>query len=142
MRQISIQNLSLDFDDALIKEWLLSICRVYGVDVKRLSYLFVNDKEILQINRKFLQHDYFTDVITFDYTERENQISGEVYISTETVRSNAETLKTIYKDELCRVIAHGLLHLIGFRDKTPEEQSIMRREEEKCLLLRPKNLRV
>ena len=120
--------------------WLERIAEEYARTVKHLVFTFVEDAAILDINRRFLNHDYYTDIITFDYNTAKGAIKGEVYISLDTVKSNAEEQATVYRDELMRVIAHGLLHLIGFKDKSTEEQAIMRKEEDFCLLLRPEKL--
>jgi probable rRNA maturation factor len=97
-----------------------------------LHYIFVDDAEITQINIQHLQHDYATDIITFDYSEG-NKISGEIFISLDTLRSNAEDLNIPFHQELLRVMAHGVLHLCGLKDKTKEEQMKMREEEEQCM---------
>jgi rRNA maturation RNase YbeY len=97
-----------------------------------LHFIFTDDAEIAQINVQYLQHDYATDIITFDYTEG-NKISGEIFISLDTLRSNAEDLQVDLHQELLRVMAHGVLHLCGFKDKTKAEQKRMREEEEKAM---------
>ena len=100
--------------------------------VGNLCFIFVPDEKILEINRQFLQHDYYTDIITFDNSEG-NTVSGEMYISTDTVRSNAEEYHTGFQNELMRVIVHGVLHLCGHNDKTEAEQQQMRIAETKYL---------
>jgi rRNA maturation RNase YbeY len=95
----------------------------------------VDDEKILEVNREFLQHDYYTDIITFDYTEG-NKISGDLFISLDTVRTNAEDVGATYEEELHRVIIHGILHLCGINDKGPGEREIMEAEENKALALR------
>ena len=109
--------------------WIISTAERYGKEVGEINYIFCDDIRILEINREFLRHDYFTDVITFDYTE-ENLISGDIYISVDTVKSNAQEYGVSFSQELHRVIIHGVLHLCGFDDKTPEEQQEMRRKED------------
>ena len=98
-----------------------------------LTYIFCSDEALLEINRQFLNHDTFTDIITFDLSENEEELTGEIYISTDRVKENADKFKTDYKDELHRVIFHGALHLCGFKDKTKKDQEAMRRQEDKCL---------
>ena len=106
----------------------------HGRKVGEVGYMFVSDEKILEVNRQYLGHDYYTDVITFDYDE-DDTISGDIVISLDTVRSNAEMLGKIYDDELHRVIIHGILHLCGINDKGPGEREIMEAEEDKALAL-------
>lgn len=100
--------------------------------LKKIDVYGVSDNELLLINNKHLNHDYYTDIITFDYS-RGNRISGELFISVERVKDNAVTLGLTYESELSRVIAHGILHLIGFKDKTKEEAAVMRSKEDEVL---------
>ena len=99
-----------------------------------ISYIFCNDEKILEVNRQYLQHDYYTDIITFDYTEGD-KISGDLFISLDTVRSNAEQFHQSYEQELHRVIIHGILHLCGINDKGPGEREIMEKNENEALAL-------
>lgn len=123
-----------------VSEWLVVVAEGYRSRIKGLVYHFVDDEEVTRINVEHLDHDYATDIITFGYEEGK-RVRGEIYIGYETVFENANDLGLSAVDELCRVIAHGLLHLIGFDDHTDEEKRLMRSEEEKCLILRPKILR-
>ena len=100
--------------------------------LKKIDVYGVSDEELLLINNKHLQHDYYTDIITFDYS-RGNRISGELYISLERVKENALVEGVTYESELLRVIAHGILHLIGFKDKTEQEEAVMRGKEDEVL---------
>ena len=100
--------------------------------LKKIDVYGVTDNELLEINNKHLQHNYYTDIITFDYS-RGNRISGELHISVERVKDNASALGLAYESELLRVIAHGILHLIGFKDKTKEEEAVMRSKEDEVL---------
>ena len=100
--------------------------------LKKIDVYGVSDNELLEINNKHLQHNYYTDIITFDYS-RGNRISGELHISVERVKDNASALGLAYESELLRVIAHGILHLIGFKDKTKEEEAVMRSKEDEVL---------
>ncbi len=111
-----------------LKEWLISVAASEKKIIKNLVYNFCSDEELLQINRQFLKHNTYTDIITFDYCEQ-NLISGEIYISPERVTENAIKLKTSFDEELLRVTVHGLLHLCGYKDKTPEHQKKMRAAE-------------
>ncbi len=120
----------LDFDK--IKKWIREVAADYDCTTGDLIYCFCNDEYILDTNRQFLQHDYYTDIITFDYT-RKNRISGDIVISLDTVSSNADEFKVSYKSELLRVIIHGVLHLCGINDKGPGEREIMEEAENKAL---------
>jgi len=100
--------------------------------LKKIDVYGVSDEELLSINKKHLEHDYYTDIITFDYS-RGNKISGELYVSLERVEENALALGLSYESELRRVVAHGILHLIGFKDKTEEEEKAMRSKEDEVL---------
>ena len=115
--------------------WVKQVAATYGRKVGDIAYIFVNDDKILEINQEYLQHDYYTDIITFDYTE-DNVISGDLFISLDTVRTNAEQVGATYEQELNRVIIHGILHLCGINDKGPGEREIMEAAENKALLLR------
>ena len=101
--------------------------------LKKIDVYGVSDEELLSINKKHLEHDYYTDIITFDYS-RGNKISGELYVSLERVEENALALGLSYESELRRVVAHGILHLIGFKDKTEEEEKAMRSKEDEVLV--------
>jgi len=104
-----------------------------------LSYIFCDDEYILDTNRKYLQHDYYTDIITFDYSNR-RRISGDMVISLDTVRTNAEQFAKSYDSELLRVIIHGVLHLCGINDKGPGEREIMEQHENEALAIVPSNI--
>lgn len=117
-----------------VRAWIQEVATAHGFTVGNLNYCFCNDNYILETNRKFLQHDYYTDIITFDYT-RGKRISGDMVISLDTVASNAEEIGDSYDNELLRVIIHGVLHLCGINDKGPGEREIMEREEDKALSL-------
>ena len=113
-------------------EWLNEVAASYGKRIGNLNYLFCDDEEILRINRQFLGHDYYTDIITFDYS-RGDRVGGDIFISVDTVKSNASDLNVDPRSEMFRVIVHGLLHLCGIDDKGPGEREIMEREENKAL---------
>lgn len=116
----------------LIKKWIKEVALSYNFKVGELCYIFCNDEKILETNRQYLQHDYYTDIITFDYVEGD-VLSGDMFISVDTVKSNSELFKTSYTDELHRVIIHGVLHLCGLKDKEPADEANMRKAEEKAL---------
>lgn len=115
--------------------WIKTVAASYGRKVGEIGYLFVDDEKILEVNREYLGHDYYTDVITFDYDE-DDTVSGDIVISLDTVRSNAELFGKTYEDELYRVIIHGILHLCGINDKGPGEREIMEAAENKALAMR------
>ena len=115
--------------------WIKAVAASYGRKVGEIGYLFVDDEKILEVNREYLGHDYYTDVITFDYDEDET-VSGDIVISLDTVRSNAQLFGKTYEEELYRVINHGILHLCGINDKGPGEREIMEAAENKALAMR------
>ena len=115
--------------------WIKQVAQSYGKKVGDIGYMFVDDEKILEVNREYLQHDYYTDIITFDYCE-DDELNGDLVISLDTVRTNAELFGKTYEEELYRVIIHGVLHLIGINDKGPGEREIMEAAENKALSLR------
>ena len=119
----------------LNNSWLKLVAESEIKKLGNINIIFCSDNYILDVNVKYLGHDYYTDIITFDYCEKDI-LSGDLFISIDTVRDNAEFYKTEFNDELNRVIVHGLLHLIGYDDHTPEEQKIMREKENYYLELR------
>ena len=114
--------------------WIRKVAATHGRKVGEIGYMFVDDERILEVNREYLGHDYYTDIITFDYDEGE-MINGDLVISVDTVRSNAAKYGKSYAEELHRVIIHGVLHLCGINDKGPGEREIMEAEEDKALAL-------
>ena len=104
--------------------WIKAVAADYGRTVGEVGYMFVDDEKILEVNREYLGHDYYTDVITFDYDE-DNVVSGDIVISLDTVRSNAELFGKSYDEEFYRVLIHGILHLCGINDKGPGEREVM-----------------
>ena len=112
--------------------WIKAVAQTYGRKVGEVGYMFVNDEKILEINNEYLGHDYYTDVITFDYDEGD-VVNGDIVISLDTVRTNAEMFGKAYEDELYRVIIHGILHLCGLNDTGPGEREIMEKAENKAL---------
>ena len=115
--------------------WIKAVAASYGRKVGEIGYLFVDDEKILEVNREYLGHDYYTDVITFDYDE-DDTVIGDIVISLDTVRSNAQLFGKTYEEELYRVIIHGILHLCGINDKGPGEREIMESAENKALAMR------
>lgn len=130
-----IQNTEMPaIDRPLLERWIVAVAAEHDRIIGALVYIFCDDERIIEVNREFLQHDYYTDIITFDYSRRK-LISGDMFISLDTVASNAEQLGVDYADELRRVIIHGVLHLCGINDKGPGEREIMERHENRALEL-------
>ena len=115
--------------------WIKAVAADYGRTVGEVGYMFVDDEKILEVNREYLGHDYYTDVITFDYDEA-NVVSGDIVISLDTVRSNAELFGKSYDEEFYRVLIHGILHLCGINDTGPGEREVMEAAENKALAMR------
>ena len=122
------------FSKERVTQWLQLVAEDYSLKLGTISLIFCNDDYILDVNRKYLNHDYYTDVITFDYREGK-VLSGDVFISLDTVQSNALEFGTTYEEELHRVIVHSVLHLIGFKDKSDNDAQEMRQNENHCLEL-------
>lgn len=113
-------------------EWIKAVAATYEKRIGEIAYIFCSDEKILEVNRQYLQHDYYTDIITFDYCEG-NRLSGDLFISLDTVKTNAEQFHTTYEEELHRTIIHGILHLCGINDKGLGEREIMEAAENKAL---------
>lgn len=118
----------------ILKKWIKQVAESYGFKTGDLTYIFCSDDRILEVNRQYLQHDYYTDIITFDYDE-DGVVSGDMFISVDTVRTNAEQYAPSFDDEMHRVIIHGVLHLCGLKDKAPDDEKKMRAAEEKALAM-------
>jgi len=130
-------NYEIDFElvnEAKYEDWVVRVLESEGVTGKELSYIFCSDEYLLEINQKYLDHDTFTDIITFDYTDG-ILISGDIFISVPRVVENATTFKTSFEEELLRVMSHGLLHLIGYNDKTKSLAEVMREKENQKIKL-------
>lgn len=123
-----------DIDTARLGKWIAAVAASHNRIVGPLTYIFCDDPKIIEVNRQFLNHDYYTDIITFDYC-RGRMISGDMFISLDTVRSNSIMVGATYERELLRVIIHGILHLCGINDKGPGEREIMESFENKALKL-------
>ncbi|MBR4130831.1 MAG: rRNA maturation RNase YbeY [Bacteroidaceae bacterium] len=115
-----------------VSAWVRNTAATYNKKVGDINYIFVDDETMLDINRRFIGHDYYTDHIGFDYS-KDDSLSGDIYISLDTVKTNAELYQVKPEEELRRIIIHGLLHLCGFRDKTDEERELMQQAEDKAL---------
>ena len=116
----------------IFSRWLISVANDEGYLIDTLVFLFVDDKEILEINKKFLKHDYYTDVITFGDLE-DKKISGDIAISIERVLDNSKTYGVEFEEELKRVMVHGLLHIMGYKDKASNDKSVMSQKENKAM---------
>lgn len=117
------------------KKWLKNTSKSEGYEISDLNYIFCSDEYLLEINKQYLNHDYYTDIITFDNSEEDNVIEGDIYISVERVRENAQTLQGDFDTEMRRVLVHGLLHLVGYDDVTDELKQGMRAKEDEYLTL-------
>lgn len=118
--------------------WINNLIRESGCLTGEINFIFCSDEYLLKVNRDYLDHDYYTDIITFDYSElsgKQKEISGDVFISIDRIKENAISYKTGFENELRRVMAHGILHIIGFKDKTNEQKVIMREKENYGLVL-------
>ena len=121
-----------DFKRITIKNWILKCIKKYNKSAGNINFIFCSDSYLIEINKKYLNHDYYTDIITFDYCEGEI-INGDIYISAERVKENAKDLNENFNVELRRVVIHGILHLLGLKDATKDEKSGMREAEDLCL---------
>jgi len=115
-----------------LKKWISIVIREKGFSIGTINYSFLDDDGLLEMNKKFLNHDYYTDIISFDYSDQ-NMISGDIYISVDRIKDNANKFDCSFNDELERVIIHGVLHFLGFKDKTQNESLNMRQAESDCL---------
>jgi probable rRNA maturation factor len=120
--------------------WIKTVAKKYKREIGSIQYIICTDEELLQINLDFLKHNYYTDIITFDYSEG-NTISGDIFVSTDRISDNATKLGVLLNDEWQRVIIHGILHLCGFKDKSAKDAKIMRENEEKALKIRPNSMK-
>lgn len=132
----TVANLSLPFsgEEKKYVDWLIKVAQNENKEIEALTYVFCSDEYLIEINRKYLNHDYYTDIITFPYKEGD-VIESDIFISLDTVSSNAEKYNQPFEVELRRVIVHGLLHLMGYDDETDEDVVLMRKKEEDCLSL-------
>lgn len=119
-----------------VSEWIADVIERHGQELSNLTYIFCSDDYLHEINLEYLDHDTLTDIITFNNADMEGIIEGDIFISIDRVRDNAQDHGTTFEDELHRVIIHGVLHLIGFKDKTEEQEVLMRKEEDSSLSLR------
>ena len=116
-------------------KWIKTISKSEGYDLGDLNYIFCSDDYLLEINKQYLDHDYYTDIITFDNSEEEGKIEGDIYVSVDRVKENAEDFAVDFETEMRRVLIHGLLHLMDYTDTSDELKTQMRAKEDECLLL-------
>lgn len=120
-----------------IRQWIQKVVLSKGAKLSEINYIFCSDEFLKSVNIEYLQHDYYTDIITFDNSEEEEQLEGDIYISIDRIKENSREFAKSFEEELYRVMIHGVLHLLGYGDKTPEEASLMREEEERALSIFP-----
>lgn len=120
-------------DKTQIKSWAKQIIEKEGRGVGEINYVFCSDEYLLEINQTYLQHDTYTDIITFDYSEGNKKLSGDIFISIDRIKENAEIFKVSFQEEFLRVFIHGILHLLGYKDKTKTQEAEMRSKENECL---------
>lgn len=123
-----------------VRRWLTESAAAEGFRIGELNFIFCNDEYLLQLNREYLEHDTFTDIVTFDYTESGNRLVGDIFISMDRIQENAATFQVAERDELHRVMIHGILHLCGYDDHEPEAKRLMTEKENFYLEKRAGNL--
>ena len=123
-----------------VSDWISGIVQSEDQEISAINFIFCSDNYLLEVNRTYLNHDYFTDIITFDQREYDDDpLESDIFISIDRVKENAEALSNSFNTELHRVIIHGVLHLLGWNDKSDDEKQAMREKEEACLSLLPKS---
>ncbi|WP_420576612.1 rRNA maturation RNase YbeY [Ekhidna sp.] len=135
---INFFNEDIDFsipNPQACSDWISSIISSHQFSLEEINYVFCSDNYLLQINIDYLNHDYYTDIITFDNSDKPKVIESDIFISIERVKENAQDQNTLFEEELNRVMIHGVLHLLGYGDKTEEEKKAMREKEDACLSL-------
>lgn len=117
-----------------IRQLLEETANLEGYEIQNITYIFMSDDELLEINQQHLQHDDYTDIITFDLSDIEASVDGEIYVSIDRIKENAKKFECTFDQELIRVLSHGLLHLLGYKDKSESDITIMRQKEAECLI--------
>ncbi|XOV92585.1 MAG: rRNA maturation RNase YbeY [Bacteroidota bacterium] len=139
MSKVHFQNSNLEFEFPLnkkeVKGWIARVIADESYELEELSIVFTSDDSLLEINKTYLNHDTYTDIITFDYSEKEKSVMGEILISIDRVKENAQKYAVDFTQELARVIIHGVIHLLGYEDKSPNQKAIMRKKEDACISL-------
>jgi len=139
MQSVAFYSEDIEFDLSKKQEttrWIINAINDYTIKFSDLSIIFCSDEHLLKINQEYLNHDYYTDIITFDHSDQENQIEGDIFVSIERIKENSTLNNVSFESELHRVIIHGVLHLLGFNDKTSKEKAQMRNLENHYLALR------
>ena len=139
MANILFHNEDIEFtlhNHLKVSSWIEKIISLNNASVEEINYIFCSDEYLLNINTQYLNHNYFTDIITFDHSDQKLNLESDIFISLERVKENAQTLNTVFDDELHRVMIHGVLHLLGTNDKTKAEKEEMRKIEDHYLALR------
>lgn len=124
-------------NEQIIQKWILALIQAEGYEAGVINIIFCNDEYLLELNQKFLDRDTLTDVIAFDYREGNDDVAGDIFISLERIEENADHFDQTFDKEVYRVVAHGVLHLCGYSDKSPEEKAVMTQKEDKYLSLLP-----
>jgi len=140
MTPVSFFNQDVDIklsNKTKIADWLTKVANGYDQPITQLNYIFCSDQFLLELNKQYLNHDFFTDILTFDMREPGEELKGDIYVSTDRVAENANRYVVPFEIELYRVMAHGLLHLIGYRDSTESEKQAMKEAEDQALSLLP-----
>jgi rRNA maturation RNase YbeY len=138
IRFSSFPDLGYAFEEKHYRDWIKEIITGENKLVGDIYYIFTNDENLYRINKQYLNHDTLTDIITFPFSENENVVSGEIYISVERVDENSKLQNVEFENELSRVLAHGVLHLLGYDDRTEEEKAVMRQKEDYYISLLPR----
>ena len=120
----------------LLRNWLLKSIEAENHTLKELNFIYCSDDYLLKINKEYLNHDTYTDTVTFDNSEIKGEVLGDIFISIDRIRENAKTFKTTIKDELHRIMIHSTLHLLGYKDKSPKDKTVMTAKENEYLALR------
>lgn len=139
MNEIHFHTEDVDFEISNISEissWIQDTIENTGFLLREINFIFCSDNYLLAINKQYLDHDYYTDIITFDNSEKKDEIEGDIFVSIERIKENAENLNSTFEEELHRVLIHGVLHLTGFTDTSPAEKTEMRKKEDHYLALR------
>jgi len=127
----------IDLSERKITQWVNEICKRNDATLSDVNYIICSDDHLLSINQEYLEHDFYTDIITFDNSEKEGVIEGDIFLSVDRIKENAMSMGVTFDNELLRVFAHGILHLIGYGDKSEQEIRVMRKKEDECLSLFP-----
>jgi rRNA maturation RNase YbeY len=130
------EDIDFDLEQAnLLSNWLIQVATEHDAEIEDINYIFCSDTYLLEINRQYLNHDYFTDIITFDNSAEGEALLSDIFVSVDRVKDNANIQGITFEQEMHRVLVHGLLHLLGYNDKESDDQILMRQKEDACLSL-------